>query len=218
MKTDEQIQNDVTAELQWEPLLSNSNIRVAVLHGRVTLFGHTPNYSAKLTARQAASRVKGVREIVNSIEVLLSPVDGVPDQVLTKNILNTLSWHTSVPDGGIHLKVKKGLVTLSGELEFQYQKEAALTAIRHLQGIRDITDLITIQSKPDSSVIADDIRKTLERRADLEASGIKVEVIGNKVILKGVAHSWEERTASAHAAWSAPGVDMVDDQIVIEYD
>ena len=218
MKTDEQIQNNVAEELRWVPLLNDSDIRVAVLHGRVTLFGKTPNYSGKLTAQQAASRVRGVRDIINTIKVILPPGDRVPDEELAANILNTLKWHTSIPEGSISVKVKNGGVMLAGELAFQYQKEATLTAIRHLKGILDIADMITIKSKPDSTVIADDIRKTLERRADLEARNIKIEIVGNKVILKGIAHSWDERAAAAHAAWSAPGVDMVDDQIEIEYD
>ena len=218
MKTDAEIQKEVMDELKWEPILNATEIGVAVKHGVVTLSGQVSTYSKKLVAQQATWRVKGVKAVAIDLEVVLANDSKLPDMLITEHVLSALKWHTSIPDEKLKVKVEEGQVYLEGEVEWGYQKDAALNAVRWLQGVKGISNLITVKPRPNTAVIKDNIAKALERRVDIEASGIKVEALGNKVILKGKVHSWSERVEAAHAAWSALGVGAVDDQIMIDYE
>jgi osmotically-inducible protein OsmY len=171
-----------------------------------------------MVAQQAAWRVRGVKAVAVDLEVILPNDSKLPDAIIAENVLISLKWHTSIPDEKIKVKVENGLVYLEGEVDWAYQKDAALNAVRSLQGVKGISNLITVKPRLDVKVIKDNITKALERRADIEASGIKVEVLGNKVVLKGKVHSWSERVEVGNAAWSAPGVVNVNDQIVIDYE
>lgn len=215
MKTDVEIQKDVMDELKWEPILNASQIGVAVQNGVVTLSGDVSNYGKKYAAERAAWRVKGVKAVAEELEVTLMDDDKLTDTEIAQNVVNTLKWHTSIPDEKIRIKVAEGRVTLEGEVDWNFQKEAALISVRHLKGVKGINNYITIKPRVNTAVVKDNIRKALERRADFEASNIKVEAVGNKILLNGTAKSWVERCAIENAAWSTPGVATVDDQLVI---
>ncbi|MEN0054231.1 MAG: BON domain-containing protein [Mucilaginibacter sp.] len=217
MKTDSEIQKQVMEELKWEPILNATEIGVAVKHGVVTLSGQVSTYSKKAVAQRAAWRVKGVKAVAIDLEVVLSNDNRLPDTLIAENVLSALKWHTSIPDEKLKVKVEDGQVSLEGEVEWGYQKDAAMNAVRWLKGVKGIISLITVKPRVDIKVIKDNITKALERRADIESNGIKIEALGNKIILKGKVHSWSERVEVGHAAWSAPGVSDVDDQIVIDY-
>lgn len=215
MKTDVEIQKDVMDELKWEPILNASQIGVAVQNGVVTISGDVSNYGKKYAAERAAWRVKGVKAVAEELEVTLMDDDKLTDTEIAQNVVNTLKWHTSIPDEKIRIKVAEGRVTLEGEVDWNFQKEAALISVRHLKGVKGINNYITIKPRVNTAVVKDNIRKALERRADFEASNIKVEAVGNKILLNGTAKSWVERCAIENAAWSTPGVATVDDQLVI---
>jgi osmotically-inducible protein OsmY len=218
MRTDQQIQIDTEEELKWEPLLHGAKISVVVNNGAVTLCGTAIDYQSKLTALQAATRVRGVKSIISNVEVCLPSYDRICDEIICIDIYNALRWHCSVPSEKISVKVQKGIVTLKGEVDQLFQKVIALNAMKHLRGIKDIIDLILVKSHPDKTLIATNVHKALERRAGMEDACIIIETVGNKVTLKGTVHSWEERAAAAHAARTVPGVESVVDEVVIDSD
>ncbi|MBS1532249.1 MAG: BON domain-containing protein [Bacteroidetes bacterium] len=217
MKTDLDIQKDVMAELKWEPMLNSAELGVAVKNGVVTLTGTVSNYSKKFAAENATWRVKGVKAVAEELEVKLGDGDRLTDVEVADSVISTLRWNTSIPDEQIRIKVTNGWVYLSGEVDWHFQKEAVINALRELKGIRGISNEISVKPRVQATVVKENIRKALERKADLEANNVRVETIGNRVVLKGRARSWNERNTIAHAAWSAPGVASVDDEIVISY-
>ncbi|SDP96968.1 Osmotically-inducible protein OsmY, contains BON domain [Mucilaginibacter sp. OK268] len=218
MKTDKEIQRDIIDELQWEPMVDSTGIEVRVDQGVVTLNGHVCSLAGKMIAGKVARRVRGVKAVNTNLEVMLSPGNQLPDGLITQNVLNVLKWHTTVPKDRIRVKVENSKVCLDGDVDWAYQKEEVCNAICCQKGIKQVTDRISVKPQPDALLIKEGIAKALQRRANLEASGIQIEIRGDQVILKGRVHSWNERTEAAHVAWSAPGVSTVDDQIVIDYD
>jgi len=215
MKTDVQIQQDVMDELSWEPALNASEIGVAVRNGVVTLSGHVSAFAKKFAAENAAWRVKGVKAVAEEIEVRLAGDSRLPDDEIADNIVRTLKWNTAVPDENIKVKVTGGWVYLEGELDWNFEKETAFNAVRHLKGVTGVTNLIAVKPRVNTVVVKDNIRKALERSADLESANIQVDTMGNKVILHGKARSWAEKRTIENAAWSAPGVAIVDDELII---
>ena len=217
MKTDQDIQKDVMDELRWVPALNSTQIGVAVHNGIVTLSGTVPFYSDKLAAEEAAKRVKGVKAVAEDIEVSLTQNAQLSDSQIAESVVRALEWNTSVPHENIKIKVDDGRVTLEGEVDWLYQKEAALNAIRYLRGVKGIGNWITVKPKINTAIIKENIRKALERSADFEADKIIIDTLGSKVILKGSARSWNERKEVERAAASAPGVTEVDDQLAVVY-
>ncbi|MBS1521574.1 MAG: BON domain-containing protein [Bacteroidetes bacterium] len=217
MKTDSEIQEDVMAELKWEPMLNATEIGIAVKDGVVTLTGTVSNYSKKFAAENATWRVKGVKAVAEELEVKLADGDLLTDSEIASSVINTLRWNTVIPDEQVKIKVSNGWVYLSGEVDWNFQKDAVMNAIRGLKGVRGVANEITVKPRVQPADIKENIKKALERKADLEADNIRVETIGDHVVLKGSAKSWNERKTIAHAAWSTPGVALVEDKIVISY-
>lgn len=215
MKTDAEIKHDVVGELNWEPILNGAEIGVAVHHGIVTLSGNVNTYTERIEAEIAALRVKGVKAVVVELEIRLAADGWVNDIDIAANVASTLKWNTAVPDDKIKVEVTGGRVYLEGEVDWNFQKEAAFNAIRHLKGVIGVSNLITVKPRVDTAILKDRIRQALERNADLMSGNIKIETLGNKVILKGIARSWAERKIIENAAWSAPGVVTVDDELII---
>ena len=218
MKTDAEIQKNVMEELKWEPLLNPAEIGVAVVNGVVTLTGYVGSYALKIAAEKATWRVKGVKAVAQEVEVRFFSAEKQPDHEVAENIVNTLKWHTTIPDDLIKVKVTDGWVYLEGEVDWNFQKEAVFNAIRFLKGVKGVSNHITIRPRINVAVVKDSIRKALERNADFEASNIKVDTFGNKVVLKGTVRSWGEKNSAERAAWSAPGVTAVEDLMVIDYE
>lgn len=204
------------AELQWEPALNASEIGVAVHQGVVTLSGHVKFYSEKRAAEKAAKRVKGVKAVALDIEVLLDN-GRISDTAIAENIVRALDWNTTIPNDRIRIRVDNAWVYLEGEVDRLTDKQAVEEAIFDLSGIRGITNQINVYSQVDSEQIKENIRKALERSADLEADSIQIETHGLKVIIKGSARSWNERLAIEKAAASAPGVTEVINEVAIVY-
>jgi len=216
MKTDYQIQEDVMEELKWQPFLNASEIGVAVKNGIVTLSGHVDSYSKKLAAENAAKKVAGVKAVAEEIEVGISPSYNKTDAEIAEAVLNALKWHTAVQEDKIKIKVEDGYVKLEGEVEWEYQRTMAKTAIENLSGVRFVTNLITVKPQVSSSDIEKKINAAFHRSATIDSNSIDAEVHGSSVTLSGKVRSIAEKEDAEDAAWFAPGVTSVANKIEIE--
>ena len=213
MRSDSEIQKDVVAELKWEPSIHASEIGVAVKDGVVTLSGYVESFTEKWSAERIAQRVSGVRAVAEEIEVQLPGSSKRPDVQLADAAANALDWNVSVPKDRIQIKVQDGWVTLSGEVEWQYQKDAAFKSICCLMGLAGINNLITLKETIKPLDIRNKIEDAFQRSAVLDARGITVETVDSKVVLRGTVHSIQEKQEAWTAAWAAPGVRQVVNEI-----
>lgn len=216
MKTDEQLQLDVMDELKWDPVLTASEIGVSVKNGIVTLSGYVSSYSKKVAAENAAKRVKGVKAVAEEIEVRLGADGKRNDTQIAEAAISALKWNTNVPDDRLKLKVENGWVTIEGQVDWQFQKDAAQNAVRDLLGVKGVSNFISLRPQLNVNIVEKNIKRALHRSAEVEADNIDVQTIGSKVILKGKARSWAERQEVARAVWSAPGVTELEDDLFIE--
>ena len=217
MKTDSQLQKDVLAELAWEPAVNAAHIGVEVSGGIVTLAGHVDTYAEKWDAERATQRVSGVKALAVEIDVkLLTPFKRT-DADIARAAESALQWTTYLPKDSIKIMVEKGWITLKGETEWAYQREAAKDAVRYLMGVTGVSDQIALKTKVAASTVKSDIEAALKRRATNEAHAITVAVKGTDVTLSGKVHSWAERDLAAHSAWCTPGVSNVVDNIKVTY-
>ncbi len=213
MKPDVLLLQDVRDELRWEPALQGAQIGVAIANGTVTLTGQVGSLAARAMAEKAAKRVEGVKAVVLALNVQPLAVR-LSDEDIGRVIGNIFHWHCDIPDHAIRVQVKKGWVTLEGQVEWPYQKHAAEKAVQYILGVQGITNQVAVQPR-DGQEIRASILDALRRNAVLEAHQVNVEVEGGKVILKGWVHSWMERRAIEKVAWAAPGVTSVEDDLVV---
>lgn len=213
---DKQLRSHIIDELDFEPSIDSADIGVAVENGVVTLTGHVPSYWQKSTLERIIWRVKGVKAIAQEVEVRL-PIDKRDaDDQIAERALNMLAWDVSVPDNAIRVKVQDALVTLSGEVNWNYQRKAAENDVRKLSGVFAVVNNITIKPMVQSSDVRERIEGALKRHAEVEANKIIIDVKDNGVVtLDGTVDNWEERQAVERAVWSAPGVRTINDRIAI---
>ncbi len=215
MRTDMELQKDVVEELKWEPRLMEDEIGVAVKDGVVTLTGFVPDYAQRRIAARAAERVTGVKAVAQELAVKVPDAFRRSDTELAHQVVNALAWDIEVPNQKIKAKVEDGWVTLEGEVEWQFQRNAAERAVRYLGGIKGVSNMLTIAPMPSSSDVAQRIKAALHRTADFEAKRIHVTASDGKVVLTGTVRSWPERADIERAAWSASGVTTVDDRLAV---
>jgi osmotically-inducible protein OsmY len=217
MKTDAQLQKDVMAELQWEPAVHASQIGVEARDGVVTLAGEVGTFSEKWNAERAAQRVQGVRALAVELKVKLGELGKRSDADIAQSAKNVLSWTGSLPEDAIKVLVEGGWLTLSGKVAWQYQRQDAAEAVRHLVGVTGVSNQIAIQPAVSASLVKSDIEAALKRRATADAATISVSVTDADVTLSGTVHSWNERDLATHAAWSTAGVRRVVDKMNLVY-
>ncbi len=210
-----ELQKRVLEALDWEPGLDAARVGVAASGGVVTLTGQVQSYADRFSAERVVKRILGVKGLANDLEVRL-PVDATrTDTDLATAAVRALEWDVQVPHERIKLRVAKGWITLEGEVEWQFQREAAVRAVRHLLGVRGVTNLVTLVAKPTPGDLKVRIESALRRNAELEARQIRVETRGGTVVLDGAVHSWAERDEAERAVWGAPGVVAVEDRLAV---
>jgi len=213
--TDKQLQQDILQELDWEPEVRATDVGVSVHEGVVTLSGFVDSFAEKFDAEAATKRVFGVKGVANDLEVKLPTAVQRPDPDIAQAAVRTLGELVTVPQHRIQVTVREGVLILEGEVDRQYQAEAAGNAVRRLPGVRDIRNRITLKAHVSTIDVREQIEEALRRSAEVEARRIAVEAADGKVVLRGNVHSWHERTAAVQAAWRAPGVTQVEDHLRI---
>ena len=209
------MRQDILDELDFEPSVKAANIGVAVENSVVTLTGHVSSYGEKIAAEQAVRRVKGVRAIAQEIEVRFPSDKKTADDEIAKRALDMLYW-SLVPSEVIKLTVQNGLITLNGEVAWQYQKNAAEDVVRKLSRIVGVINDIRIKPQVSVSDLKQKIEDALKRSAEVEAKAIRITVRdGGNILLEGKVHDWRERSVVKNVAWSAPGVKAVEDRLTI---
>lgn len=209
MKTDAQLKKDINDELEWEPSINAAQVGIAVKDGVVTLTGHLDTFAEKYAIERMVQRVRGVKAIAVEIDVKLEPGHKRSDSEIAAAAESALKWHSVVPVERIQVKVEKGWVTLRGEVDWDYQRKSAEKTLRNLTGVVGLSNAITLKAAAVPTNIADRIREALSRHAEREARHIEVTVHGGVVTLRGKVDSWAERKAAFGAAWAAPGVSSV---------
>ncbi len=214
MSDDKHLKQAVLDELQWEPSVNAAHIGVTAKDGVITLMGHVENYFEKSAAEKAARRVKDVRAVAEEIEVRLPFSVKHGDEDIASAAVDRLRWDSTFPDGAVKAKVEKGWVTLTGEVDWHYQQEAAANDVRGLWGVTGISNEIAIKPRPNTSNIRDKIMVALDR-SWFDPATINVTAQGGKVTLTGKVNSWYERDEAGSAAWAAPGTTSVENDIYV---
>jgi len=213
MRTDSELRIDVISELNWDPSIRDEDIATAVKDGVVTLAGTVDTYAQRYAAERAVERVLGTKAIVNDLTVKLPGALERSDADIAHAAVNALRWHIEVPDERIQVKVANGWITLEGEVDRYFQKEAAERAVRFLMGVKGVANLIVLRATPTPADIKQRIRAGIKRHAELDAEQIMVETSGSRVTLRGTVRSVVERRDAERAVWNAPGVTRVDNDI-----
>ena len=216
MKTDNELQRSVMEELVWEPSVDAAEIGVSAESGIVTLSGTVKSLPQKWAAEKAAQRVSGVKAITDEIVVKLPGDSELGDTEIARAVVNALDWNASVPRGRVRVVVAHGWITLEGTVQFHYERVAAEYAVRGITGVKGVTNLISVKPPQTSPKdIKHRIEQAFERYAELDAETISVEAKDGKIVLRGTVKSWAEREQAELAAWAAPGVSRVKNEIMI---
>lgn len=210
---DTDIKQDVMDALDFEPSIDANNIGVTVENGIVTLTGHVPTYLQRQTAEHVVTRIKGVRGLAQQIEVRPLGTHQTADDEIARRAADMLKWNTSVPKDSVKVKVTDGCVTLLGTVDWNYQRSAAQSAISGMYGVKSVSNQLEIRHKASPADIRQRIESALKRDAELDAAGIRVLVSEGVVTLEGKIDSWADRRIVENAAWAAPGVTRVNDNL-----
>jgi len=214
--SDLDVREGVRSALDWSPKVDATQIAVSVKGGAVSLTGNVPSYLQKWDAERIAKQVYGVTGVANDLTVNYIGGD-TRDPDLLQRVLQSLNWNLEVPIGSVKPTVTNGWVTLSGTVKWNFQREAAESSVRYLSGVKGVTDQITLQSQPTPKDVDKRITDALSRNAQLDARRISVSTDGSTAVLDGTVSSWAERDEAETAAWSAPGVNNVENNLHVTY-
>lgn len=214
MTNDSDLKQAVLDELKWEPSVVAAHIGGTAKDGVVSLTGHVENYAEKYNAEVATGRVRGVKAVVEALEVRLPFHIKKADDEIASAVLGRLSWLSSIPKDTVKVKVEKGWVTLSGQVEWHYQKDIVLREVRGLSGVVGVSNDITVKPQIDTTSVAEDITRALHR-AWYDPKTVTVSANGGKITLGGTAGSWHDREEAELTAWSAPGVTAVENNVSV---
>jgi osmotically-inducible protein OsmY len=215
MSQDTHLQLSVLAELEWEPSVTAAHIGVAADAGVITLSGRVESYAQKHAAEAAAGIVKGVLAVAEELEVQVPFERNRGDKEIAAAILESLAWDVSVPRDAVHVRVEKGWVTLTGEAEWQYQREAAEQDVRRLHGVVGVSNQVSLKPRVSTANISNDISCALHRSYFPDPDAITVTAEGGRVRLTGNVHSWHARQVAAATAWGAPGAIDVENLLAV---
>jgi len=213
--TDNELKQHVQTALEWEPGLDAKDVGVSVEAGVVTLLGNVSSYAERMTAERATLRVYGVKAVANELAVYLPHEFVRSDTDIAQAIVSALNWNTVVPKDQVGVAVSNGWITLTGTLNWHYQKNAAVRTVRELMGVKGVTDNIVVRPEVKTADVRDKIEAAFKRSAEVDARRISVVAEDGTVILCGSVRSWAERQEAERAAWAAPGVKLVDDRISV---
>lgn len=216
MKTDAQLRKDIIDELDWDPSFNAAHVGVAVDRGVVTLTGHIDTYAEKAAIERAVQRVSGVAAIALELDVKLAPNHQRSDTELAQSLQSALQAQALVPASRISLKVEHGWVTLTGEVDWDYQRSTAERTVHQMTGVVGVSNRITLKPRTVPTDVSNRIKDALARQAEREARGIEVSITGSTATLRGAVHSWAERNAAQGAAWSAPGITLVVNELRVQ--
>jgi len=217
MKSNEDLQRDVQNAIKWEPLLHAAEIGVTAIDGVVTLTGTVDSYAKKYEAEEATKKVSGLKALVEKIEIKFSSTWKKDDTEIATEILNALKWDLEIPSDDIIVKVENGWVRLDGEVQWNYQREAAKKAVKQLSGVLGVTNDIKLSAETHDIIEKKDIQAALIRNWSINEQEINVKVLGNKVTLNGTVDSYYQRDEAGRIAWNAPGVISVDNELVVKF-
>ena len=216
-KTDTEIKTDVLSELKYDPSLKVTEIGVLVTDGIVTLNGYATSFDEKLAAVHAVKRVAGVVAIADDIELHIPDANHRTDGEIAAAAAHKIAWATTIPTGNVQITVRNGWIILEGEVEWWYQKNAAETVMRSISGVRGVSSSISIKPTDKIAAVGMGIEAAIDRNAMLDASKIRVEIVGSKVILHGTVRTLAQREEAERIAWAAQGVFSVEDHLAVKW-
>ncbi|TLP81734.1 BON domain-containing protein [Maribacter sp. ACAM166] len=217
MKSDAQIKQDILDELVFQPNIDETEIGVIVKDGVVTLTGFVDAFSKKVAAEKAAKSVAGVKAVAEDIQIKYGDDYRKTDQEIAKAAVNALEWNASVPNNKILVKVDDGYIVLTGDVTWKYQKNAAKRTIENLLGVKGVVNNIEIIQKVEPKEVKEQIEKAFERSADIDAQHVLVKIEGSVVTLTGTVSSIKEKDDATKAAFHAPGVTEVKNEIKVQF-
>jgi len=216
MTQNESLQKDVQDAIKWEPLLQAAEIGVTAKDGIITLTGIVDSYAKKIEAENAAKNVVGVKAVVEKIEIKYMGSPQKDDREIAAAIVNAYKWNREIPKDTVKVEVEDGWVTLDGEIQWNYQKEAANLSASKIIGVKGVNNKITIKSETQDIIEKSDIEGALARNWATSNRDIQVSVTGNTVSLNGIVYSLYQKDEAARIAWNAPGAWVVNNNLVVE--
>jgi osmotically-inducible protein OsmY len=214
-QTDHQLQTSVNDELEWTPEVDSAHIGVSADDGAITLTGEVDSYSDRIAAKNAVLRVKGVSAVADELVIKSSYQFTGTDTDLAESVAKVLSWTTGIPEGSVKAEVRDHIVTLTGTVDWNYQRDAAARAVERIVGVLWVDN--SVHLKPRATAVGTEsvIKKAFIRDATLDADAISVTIHGDEATLTGTVHSWAERRRAGRAAWSAPAVGRIKNELIV---